>query len=335
MTNTRHKPPKPLKYQLPASVREGGSMRQRFWSVIVVTLTTTALAFAAQPINVAPISVMPLGDSITAGSAGGYRKPLARKLAEVDHGPITTVGSQTDPSLPAGQQAHEGHPGWRIDQLTDNLLGVNPVDAGAHGGYWLVGGHGTGRQPVHPNFIAVMAGINDLNQMIGNDPARPMSSRSDQILQTLQQRMRNLVATLTDTLPDSTILLGGCIPYANGLLDDKLTGATEANRDAWAKQDDVNPMQELGVNHWVLLFNQWLRDTYVPQLQKQGKKVDYVDVYSKFLLPDGAVRGWNDHEPQNSLGPAAYADYGLHPNAFGYTQMADAWAAAIAKHIGK
>ncbi len=278
---------------------------------------------------------MPLGDSITAGSAGGYRKPLGEKLAGVYHIAMTTVGSQSDPSLPAGQQAHEGHGGWRIDQLADNLLGVNAVDKDAHGGYWLVGGHGTGRAAIHPDFVTVMAGINDINQFIGDDPSRPMSGRSDQILQTLQQRMQRLVGTLTDTLPDSTILLGGCIPYANGLLDEKLTGASEANRAAWAKQDDVNPMQELGVNHWVLMFNKWLRDTYVPQLQKQGKKVYYVDVYSKFLLPDGTVRSWNNKEPENSAGPAGYADYGLHPNAFGYAQMADAWAAGIAKRMGK
>jgi lysophospholipase L1-like esterase len=297
---------------------------------ILVIMTTTNL-----PLGGEPVSLLPLGDSITAGSAGGYRKPLAQKLADVYHCPVTTVGSQTDPSLPPGPQAHEGHPGWRIDQLTDNLLGVNAVDAGAHGGYWLMGGHGTGRAAVHPTYVTVMAGINDLNQMIGNDPQSPMSSRSEQIQQTLQQRMQKLVATLTDTLPDSTILLGGCIPYANGLLNDKLTGATQANRAAWAKQDDVNPMQELGVNHWVVAFNKWLASTYVPELQKQGKKVYYVDVYSKFILPDGTVRGWNNKEPENTNGPAAYADFGLHPNAFGYALMADAWAEAIDRPMKK
>lgn len=305
-------------------------MRWCFWSAIFAIMTSTGLASAGES-----VSVMPLGDSITAGSAGGYRKPLAQKLADDCHCSIITVGSQTDASLPPGQQAHEGHPGWRIDQLTDNLLGVNAVDAGANGGYWLNGGHGTGRAAVHPTFVTVMAGINDLNQMIGNDPQKPMSDRSDQILQTLQQRMQKLVGTLTDTLPNSTILLGGCIPYANGLLNDKFTGAASANRAAWARSDDVNPMQELGVNHWVLMFNKWLANTYVPELQKQGKKVYYVDVYSKFILPDGTVRGWNNKEPENTAGPSAYADFGLHPNAFGYAQMGDAWAAAIEKRMEK
>jgi lysophospholipase L1-like esterase len=304
---------------------------RRFWAAAAFLLFIVASrVVAGTPATPAmPVSVMPLGDSITAGSAGGYRKPLALKLASTYHCTITTVGSQTDDSLPSGQQNHEGHGGWRIDQLADNLLGVNPVDAGAHGGYWLKGGHGTGRASVNPTFITVMAGINDINNMIGSDPNSPMSARSDQIMPTLKQRMQTLAGTLTDNLPDSSILLGGCIPYANGLLDEKLTGANDANRATWAAQDGVTPAQELGVNHWVLMFNTWIKDTYVPQLQAQGKKVYYVDVYSQFILPDGSVRGWNNQEPENSSGPAAYADYGLHPNAFGYARMADAWATAI------
>jgi lysophospholipase L1-like esterase len=283
----------------------------------------------------APVSVMPLGDSITAGANGGYRKTMAATLAEKYRCTITTVGSQTDESLPAGQQAHEGHGGWRIDQLADNLLGGNAVDPGAHGGHWLKGGEGTGRGPVAPTFVTVMAGINDINQMIGNDLTSPMSARSNEIMATLKKRMDILVTTLTDNLPDATVLMCGCIPYNNGLLDEKLTGATEANRKAWALEDGVSPQQEMGVNHWVLQFNKWIRDTYVPELQKRGKKVHYVDVYSTFILPDGSVRGWNNNEPERTNGPAAYGDYGLHPNLFGYAQMGKAWAAAIAEQLKK
>ena len=39
---------------------------------------------------------------------------------------------------------------------------------------------------------------------------------------------------------------------------------TPANRATLAKQDGVNEQQELGVNHWVILFNKWIKDTYVP-----------------------------------------------------------------------
>jgi hypothetical protein len=144
--------------------------------------------------------------------------------------------------------------------------------------------------------------------------------------------MDTLITTLTDNLPESTVLMGGCIPFNNGLLDEKLTGATEANRTKWAAEDGVSPQQECGVNHWVLQFNKWIRDVYVPELQKRGKKVHYVDVYSTFILPDGTVRGWNNNEPERTKGPAAYGDYGLHPNLFGYSLMGEAWAKAIAEH---
>src|SRR5689334_22657252 len=104
-------------------------MLQRPSILMVLAIIGAALAGGC---GATPVSVMPLGDSITAGSAGGYRKPMVRVLAETCHCAITTVGSQTDDSLPAGQQAHEGHGGWRIDQLADNLLGVNPVDQTSH-----------------------------------------------------------------------------------------------------------------------------------------------------------------------------------------------------------
>lgn len=304
-----------------------------------VVLVGTAIAAADS------VCIWPLGDSITAGWDGGYRKPLMHALAETHGLTVTTVGSQTDSNMPPGQQAHEGHGGWKISQLNDNLLGHNAVDASSNGGYWLHGGHETGRGPIKPTVITLMAGINDLGAMIGSRPTtnaatpattrattRPMAERSDEILETLQTRLRTLVATLDENLPEATLLLGGCIPYNNGLLDETLTGATEAQRKVWAEQDGVSAMQEMGVNHWVILFNRWICDVYVPELQKAGKKVRYVDLYAKFILPDGSVRGWNNKEPEKTNGPAAYADYGLHPNRFGYGLIAEAWAEAIVAH---
>ena len=301
------------------------SARRRAAAWVGITLSAAAAAARAGE----AVSVMPLGDSITAGTTpGGYRKPMAEKLV-ADGLSVTTVGTQTDKAMAAGQQAHEGHGGWRIDQLDDNLLGVKAVDAGAHGGYWLHGGHGTGRGEVHPRFVTVMAGINDLNQMIGKDESKPMSGRSDAILKTVEDRLTKLVGTLTAEEPAATVLLGGCIPYNNGLINDKLTGAIAAHRAAWAKADGVSEQQEMGVNHWVIGFNKWIKDTYVPQLRAAGKHVDYVDLYADFILPDGTVRGWNNKPPQSTDGPAGYGDFGLHPNAFGYKQIGESFADAI------
>ena len=239
-------------------------MRWFAWAAVGIGLAVATVARAGPP---AAVSVMPLGDSITAGTApGGYRRPMVAKLADAYGLAVTTVGTQVDPAMgPADQQPHEGHGGWRIDQLSDNLLGVNAVDPSAHGGYWLRGGHGTGRGPIHPRFVTLMAGINDINQMIGKDKGNPMSGRSEAILKTVEDRLSKLVSTLTTELPDTTVLLGGCIPFNNGLLDEHLTGATAANRRAWATADGVSEKQESGVNHWVIGFDRWIRDTYVPQ----------------------------------------------------------------------
>ena len=307
-------------------------MRWFAWAAVGIGLAVATVARAGPP---AAVSVMPLGDSITAGTApGGYRRPMVAKLADAYGLAVTTVGTQVDPAMgPADQQPHEGHGGWRIDQLSDNLLGVNAVDPSAHGGYWLRGGHGTGRGPIHPRFVTLMAGINDINQMIGKDKGNPMSGRSEAILKTVEDRLSKLVSTLTTELPDTTVLLGGCIPFNNGLLDEHLTGATAANRRAWATADGVSEKQESGVNHWVIGFDRWIRDTYVPQQRAAGRKVDYVDLYADFILPDGSVRAWDNKPPQNTHGPAGYGDYGLHPNAFGYRLIGDTFADAIHAHL--
>jgi lysophospholipase L1-like esterase len=305
-------------------------MRRLNWIMLCVVALLASTARAQST-----VSVMPLGDSITAGTvAGGYRKPMVDKLKTFGL-TVTTVGTQKDKSLDIAQQPHEGHGGWRIDQLCDNLLGVNPVDSSAHGGYWLCGGHGTGRDAVHPQFVTVMAGINDINNFLGKDLTNPMSQRTDQILKTLEDRQSKLVQTLTEQLPDASILLTGCIPYNNGLLDDHLTGATPANRKLWARQDGVSEQAELGVNHYVILFNKWIKDIYVPHLQAKGKKVDWVNTYADFILPDGSVRSWSNKPPENTNGPAGYGDYGLHPNDFGYKLIGQTLADAIHQHLTK
>ena len=303
---------------------------ERFISIFV----SAVLAIVGVSPGQTSISVMPLGDSITAGTTpGGYRRPMVEKLTHKYGLTVDTVGTQTDVSMKIGQQAHEGHAGWRIDQLCENLLDVNSSDNSANGGYWLDGGHDTGRQAIHPQFITVMAGINDINQFIGDDKSNPMSGRSDDILKTIQDRQAKLVNTLTTERPDATILLAGCIPYNNGLLNEQLTGANAANRAEWAKQDGVSEKQESGVNHWVILFDKWISSTYVPQLQKAGKKVYFVDLYACFILPDGSVRSWKNQPPQATDGPAGYGDYGLHPNAFGYRLIGETLADAIQSRV--
>jgi len=96
------------------------------------------------------ISVMPLGNSITAGvefindkstcENGGYRTHLWEK-ARADGLMIDFVGSRCDGPPHIGR-SHEGHPGWRTSQLLKNIE------------RWL--------GEYKPQVILLMTGTNDL-----------------------------------------------------------------------------------------------------------------------------------------------------------------------------
>src|SRR5690606_20101241 len=70
------------------------------------------------------VRIMPLGDSITDGLTvpGGYRIDLWQKLV-ADGYTIDFVGSQSNGPASLGDRDHEGHSGWRIDQIDANIVG--------------------------------------------------------------------------------------------------------------------------------------------------------------------------------------------------------------------
>jgi lysophospholipase L1-like esterase len=86
---------------------------------------------------------MPLGDSITDGYEipGGYRVPLWRELAD-GRFDVNFVGSLQNgpPSLP--DKDHEGHSGWRIDQIRRSIDG------------WL--------EMYRPDVVLLLIGTNDM-----------------------------------------------------------------------------------------------------------------------------------------------------------------------------
>lgn len=98
--------------------------------------------------------IMPLGDSITYGSAAGatYRAELWNRLQPRPGIRQDFVGSVTSGSLP--DPSHDGHPGWRIDQIAAN------VDD------WTA--------TYRPDVVLLHIGTNDMNQNhdVGNAPAR-------------------------------------------------------------------------------------------------------------------------------------------------------------------
>jgi hypothetical protein len=110
----------------------------------------------------ARLKIMPLGDSITAGDRyGGYRQMLYELLAQ-DGIRFEFVGSLKGGDVP--DPHHEGHSGWRIDQIEDGIAGG-----------WL--------RIYKPDLVLLHIGTNDIwqNRDLVNAPAR-LSALIDDIL---------------------------------------------------------------------------------------------------------------------------------------------------------
>jgi lysophospholipase L1-like esterase len=110
------------------------------------------------------VRLMPLGDSITDGFnvPGGYRINLWQRLAAGGN-TVDLVGSGFNGPAELGDHDHEGHSGWRIEQIDANIVA------------WL--------RATSPHTVLLHIGTNDMNQSfdIANAPAR-LSALVDHIL---------------------------------------------------------------------------------------------------------------------------------------------------------
>ncbi len=131
--------------------------------VVAAGLVTTAAPVPAHAESNGGVRVMPLGDSITDGYnvPGGYRINLWQRMAQGGY-TVDFVGSGFNGPSQLGDHDHEGHSGWRIDQLDANIVG------------WL--------QSYTPRSVLLHIGTNDMNQNhdIANAPAR-LSALIDKI----------------------------------------------------------------------------------------------------------------------------------------------------------
>src|SRR3954468_13523052 len=89
-----------------------------------IALAVTGLTGVANAESNGGVRVMPLGDSITEGTQvpGGSRTGLWQRAAGAGYR-IDFVGSQFNGPAELGDHDHEGHPGWRIDQIDANIVG--------------------------------------------------------------------------------------------------------------------------------------------------------------------------------------------------------------------
>ena len=152
----------------------------------VFCLGLAGVGLVSSAVASSTLRIMPLGDSITYGqgwNGGGYRAVLREKLVAAGYD-VDYVGTQTaNPgSLSAsGDVQHEGHPGWKIAQLT-KTFGTWSASIGA------------------PHVVLLKIGTNNCN----NDHDVAM------------QQTRELLAEIRRVQPSAHIIVGTIAPFLNG-----------------------------------------------------------------------------------------------------------------------
>lgn len=138
-------------------------------------------ATAGEP---SPARIMPLGDSITQGDSDHetYRRPLWKTLESLGHR-VDFVGSLRSHHRGAPPRSdfdmdHEGHWGWRTDEILERLE------------QWLTASE--------PDYVLVHLGSNDVFQGQPND-------------ETIAE-LRRLIEITRDVRPQATIFLAQIIP---------------------------------------------------------------------------------------------------------------------------
>ncbi|MEV7625048.1 SGNH/GDSL hydrolase family protein [Actinoplanes sp. NPDC089786] len=153
----------------------GDLMLRGLISTVLVAAGLAAPSAAAAD----PIRVMPLGASITWGTASsdgnGYREGLRQHLAGAGVA-IDYVGSQQSGTM--ADKDNEGHPGWRIDQVAAAVDG------------WLA--------TYQPDVVLINVGTNDTiqNYDLPNAPAR----------------MRSLIQRIVAARPGIAVVFSTLVP---------------------------------------------------------------------------------------------------------------------------
>jgi len=139
----------------------------------------------------APLKIMPLGDSITAGyftTDGGYRRYLHELLTQSGL-KVDFVGRSVDQSGDMKDPEHEGYSGFTIAQI--HAKAIEAI------------GQFT------PDIILLFAGTNDIRLNGRNDdPADPIYWK------TAPQRLEAMLADIAKSAPKAVVIVGSLLPYA-------------------------------------------------------------------------------------------------------------------------
>ncbi|MEU0881456.1 SGNH/GDSL hydrolase family protein [Lentzea sp. NPDC005914] len=153
--------------------------------LVVLTGPAQTEPTPARPASTEPagsVRIMPLGDSITDGfnEPGGYRIVLWQRLSGRN---VDFVGSASNGPRVLGDHDHEGHSGYRIDQLDAGIVS------------WV--------RSANPRTVLLHAGTNDLVQNHSGAPAR-LGALIDKI-RSLAPLAEVFVAQITP-IPDNAVL---------------------------------------------------------------------------------------------------------------------------------
>jgi len=241
-----------------------------------------ALLAGFQTLARADLSIMPLGDSITFGAHltnGGYRYMLFLDLSEAGIG-FHYVGQSTENSaaLPfPAQWHHNGFPGATIQDIVSNLDGnVQTPGMYPNQGGFWMTSGKQGGDPLNPDLVLLMAGTNNIIHP-------PDKGGTD--VEAMKTQFTDLISWFTKNRPGTVILIGTVLPITR---------------------------QPTTQNDQVVAFNAWLK----ANVATLGPKCSLVDLYNKFLKPDGSI-------------DASLLGDGVHPSQSGYDIMGKAWAEAI------
>ncbi|MFC8230816.1 SGNH/GDSL hydrolase family protein [Streptomyces sp. NPDC057287] len=152
------------------------------------------------------LRIMPLGDSITDGFnvPGGYRTRLWQRAA-ADGRTDDFVGSGFNGPPELGDHDHEGHSGWRIDEIDAQITG------------WL--------QATGPRSVLLHIGTNDVVQ--------------DRDVAGAPGRLSALIDHITATAPDADLFVSDIVPFSDPVLEQRAAaynGAVPGVVEAWAAQ---------------------------------------------------------------------------------------------------
>lgn len=164
------------------------------------------------------IRIMPLGDSITQGGFGSYRRNLYHKLVQAGFN-VNFVGSMTrvylgEPPNPDYDLSHEGHWGWKASDILEGVASAGKLSQ------WL--------ESYTPDIVLIHIGSNDMHQ------ARDTESTISDI--------KSIIATLRRDNPNVVIFLAKLIPWDNEIINSRICALNE-NMDGIA--EDISTAQSL------------------------------------------------------------------------------------------